>query len=98
MGEFVTVLCMDGFKGRESNTKLRRCDPYVLIAGAFQMHLDARSLTIPARPMPEAVGIKVRAELSIEAMQNVQIERRGDPIFVVIRPNESRFVFHHICT
>ena len=48
--------------------------------------------------MAEAAGIEVRAEFSIEAMQNVQIERRGDAISVVIRPHQSRFVFHHIRT
>src|SRR5271155_1113450 len=48
--------------------------------------------------MPEAAGIKVRTEFSIEAMQKVQIERGGDAIFVVIRADESRFVLHHICS
>ena len=46
--------------------------------------------------MPEAVSIKVRTELSIEPMQNVQIERGGDAIAVVIRPHESCLVFYQI--
>ena len=41
LGELVAVLGMDGFKGREWNTKLRRWDIYALIARALQMHLDA---------------------------------------------------------
>lgn len=48
--------------------------------------------------MPEAAGIEVRAEFPIEAVQNVQIKRYGDASLIVIRPHESRFVFHHICT
>jgi hypothetical protein len=48
--------------------------------------------------MPEAVGIKIRTEFPIEATQNVQIERRSNAISVVIRPHESRLVFHHIRT
>ena len=98
LAELVAVLGMDGFKGRELKAKLRGRDIYTLIARTLQVHLDARLDTIPARPMPEAAGIEVGAEFSIEAMQNVQIERRGDAIFVVIRPHESRFVFHHIGT
>src|SRR4051812_9334379 len=46
--------------------------------------------------MPEAAGIKIRAELSIEAMQQVQIERRGNPRCVVVRPHESRLIFYQI--
>ena len=48
--------------------------------------------------MPKAAGIEVRTELSIEAMQNIQIERGGDAISIVICPHESRFVFHHVRT
>jgi hypothetical protein len=48
--------------------------------------------------MPEVAGIKVRTEFPIEAMQNVQIERRGDAISVVIRLHKSRHFFHHIRT
>jgi hypothetical protein len=48
--------------------------------------------------VPEAAGINVLAEFPIEAMQDVQIERRGDAILVVICPHESRFVFHRIRT
>jgi hypothetical protein len=40
-GELVAVLGMDGFKGRESNAKLRRWDIYALIARALQVHLHA---------------------------------------------------------
>src|SRR5580698_9266757 len=47
--------------------------------------------------MPEALSVKVGTELSVEAVQNVQIERGGDAVSIVIRPHESRFVFYHIC-
>src|SRR5580698_7950147 len=97
-GEFVAALGMDGFKGRESNAKLRGRDIYALLARALQVHLDAGLHAIPAGPMPEAAGIKVRTEFSVEAMQDVQIERRGDTVSVVIRPHESRLVFYHIRT
>jgi len=48
--------------------------------------------------MPEGAGVEVRTEFSVEAMQNVQIERRGAASFIVIRPDESRLVFYHIRT
>ena len=62
--ELVAVLGMDGFEGRELNAQLRCWDIYALIARALQVHLHARLHAIPARPMPEAVGIEVRAEFS----------------------------------
>ena len=40
-GELVAVLGMDGFKGRELNTKLRGRDIYTLIARTLQVHLDS---------------------------------------------------------
>src|ERR1700728_2500939 len=51
-GEFIAVLGMDGFKGRELNAKLRGRDIYALIARALQVHLDAGLHAIPAGPMP----------------------------------------------
>jgi hypothetical protein len=96
--EFVAALGMDGFKGRELDAKLRGRNIYTLIARALQVHLHARLHAIPAGSMPEAGEIKVRTEFSVEAVENVQIERRSDARSVVICPPENRLVFYHIRT
>src|SRR5262245_3322839 len=46
--------------------------------------------------MPEAGCIKIRAELSIQAIQHVQVECCCNPGSVIVCGNESRFFFHHI--
>jgi hypothetical protein len=92
--EFAAALGMDRFEGRESKAKFRSRDIHELVARAFQVHLNTWLHAIPAGPVPEAAGIKVGAEFSVEAMQNVQIERRGGAIAIVIRPHQRGLVFY----
>src|SRR5579863_3839121 len=70
----------------------------MLLPRTLEVHLDPRFNRIPQRAMSEASGIEVSPQFSIEAMQNVQVERRGDSIVVVISSQERAFFFHHICT
>src|SRR2546430_9178251 len=51
--------------------------PYTtLFRSRQQMHFDPPVRVIPARLVPEAAQIKVRAQLPVDARQQIQIERR----------------------
>ena len=54
-------------------------------------------MPIPDRAVTKAFGVKVCAELPVEAMQNIQVEGGRDSIAVVICSQQRRFVFHHVC-
>ena len=73
-------------------------DTYILLSRALEMHLDPTLNGIPNRAMPETGGVKVSPQFSIEAMQNVQVECRGDSSAIIICSQEGGFVFHHVRT
>ena len=67
-GELVTVLGVDGFALHELKIEVRMLDAYALLLRTLEVHLDPRLDGIPKCAMPEASEIKVRPQLSIEAM------------------------------
>jgi hypothetical protein len=75
---------VNGFAGHEVKIKVRVQDTYILLLHALKVHLDPRLSGIPKHTMTEAAGVKVGPQFSIEAMQDVEVERRGDSITVVI--------------
>src|SRR5262249_26249498 len=95
--ELVAVLGVNRFSSYEIEINVGRGNLYVLLASALQMHLDARLHTIPECAMAKAGGIKIRAELSIQAIQDVQVECCRNLGTVIVCGNESGFLFHHIC-
>ena len=46
--------------------------------------------------MSKAGKIKICTELLVQAIQDVQVERRGDTLVVVIGCDQRRLVFHEI--
>jgi hypothetical protein len=96
--EFITILGVNGFAWDEVNIKARVLDIYILLLRALEVHLDPRLIGIPKHSMTETSDLKVGPEFSIKTMQNVQVERRGDSLTVIIRSQKSPFVFHHVCT
>ena len=46
--------------------------------------------------MAEVFGIEVRAEFPVEAMQKIQVERRGNALAVVIGAHQRRLVLYQI--
>ena len=96
--ELVTVLGVNRFASLEVKIKLRVLDTYILLLRTLEVHLDPRLRGIPKRAMAEATGVKSGPQFSIKAMQDIQVERRGDSNAVVIRRQERGFVLHHICT
>jgi hypothetical protein len=69
---------VDDFKGTEWTAKFRGRDIYPLIRTCFPD--ESRCVTPSDSSAPDAGSspYEVRAEFSIEAMQNVQIERCGE--------------------
>src|SRR4029453_6200443 len=49
----------------------------VLATVAHEVHLDARALGVPDRPMRERIEIEVAIELAVEAHEQVAVESRG---------------------
>ena len=96
--ELVTVLGVNRFASLEVKIKLRELDTYILLLRTLEVHLDPALRGIPKRAMAEATGVKGGHQFPIQPMKDIQVERRGDSIAVVICSQESGFVFHHIRT
>jgi hypothetical protein len=89
---------VNGFAWHEVKIKVHVLDTYILLFRALKVHLDPRLSGIPKHTMTEATAVKVCPQFSIQAMQDVQVELRGDSIAVVICSQESRIVLYHVCT
>jgi hypothetical protein len=94
IGKSVTVLRMDGFTISEVKLELSTRDLNILVTHAFEVHLDTGCDRIPTGTVPKSGRIKIRTELIVEPIQNVQIERRGHSLIVVISSDQGRLLFH----
>ena len=82
--ELVTVLGVNRFASLEVKIKLRVLDTYILLLRTLEVHLDPRLRGIPKRAMAEATGVKGGPQFPIQTMKDIQVERRGDSIAVII--------------
>jgi hypothetical protein len=73
-------------------------DPDMLVTDAFEVHLNSRFDRVPTDTVPKASGIKIRTQLSIEPIQDVQVELCGYTFIVVIGSDQRPFVFCKICS
>jgi len=96
MRKLITVFGMNRFTLCKMKLQLCCRDRYVLLTGAFKVHLDARLDGIPSGAMPETSRIKIRIELSVQPMQDIDVECCGDSRPVVISGHKRRLVFHQI--
>ena len=85
---------MDGFARGEREAVARHTHDLVLAAD--QMHLDAALDRVPDRAMLERSQIEVSIQFAIDPAQQVQIERRGDALGVVIGRDQGRLVLRQI--
>ena len=92
----VAVLGMDGFSRGEVDGEIEGDDADLLRCAADKMHLDAGFGRVPEGAMGEGIRIEVRAELAIEAHQNVPIEGRGDAGGIVVGGEERGFVLDEV--
>lgn len=97
VSELVTALGVNRFASLEVKVKLRELDTYILLLRTLEVHLDPGLRGIPKRAVAEAPGIKGGPQFPIQPLKDIQIERRGDSIAIVIRSEESSFVFDHVC-
>jgi hypothetical protein len=89
---------VNGFAGHEVKIEVSAFDTYILVSRALEVHLDPRFNGIPKHTVTKGTRVKVRPEFPVKAMQDVQVERGGNPIPVVICSQKSPLVFHHVCT
>src|SRR5438045_6470313 len=75
-----------------------RVDLHALRFAADEMHLDAAALLVVKRAMRELLQIEISAELAIDALQQIEIERRSNAECIVVRRLEDRFRFAKIGT
>src|SRR5258708_9270520 len=73
-------------------------DAHLLITRALEVHFDAAALREIAREMAKSTQIEIGAELAIDSRQQIQVERRGHPLRIVIRGIEQRRSFLQIDT
>lgn len=71
IGEFVTILRMDGLALSEVKLELGSRDLNVLVTHAFEVHLDTGCNSIPTNTVSKSRKVKIRAELIVEPIQNV---------------------------
>src|ERR1700680_2850533 len=61
------------------------------------MHLDAPFLRVPPRLVTKSLQIKISAQLSVDAPENIQIERRGHSSRIVVRQDLGLDVLLQVC-
>ena len=65
---------------------------YVLARKALKMHLDPALCLVIGRHVAEPAEIEIRAQFPVETRENVQIERGGHAVRVIIRQMEEAAV------
>ena len=73
---------MDTFPGLKMKAPPAQAD--ILRATADQMHFDAPTRAIVEGAVPEVLRIYHRVEFIAQALQQVEIELRGDPSTVIV--------------
>ena len=81
-GIFAGILGMDALAGAEADGATGDGDD--LVGEALDVDLDASRLRVVERCMLESVEVEIGIELAIDALQQVEVEGRGDALLVVI--------------
>src|SRR5262249_47907033 len=63
---------------------------------ADEMHLDTALFLVVARAMAKARNIKLSTKLAVDAHEQIEVEGRGDPGFIVVGSGEHVRVFDQI--
>ena len=82
VGELVAVFCVDGFELGEGDALAGYVDG--LGDEAFEVHLDAAFVGVPAGPVDEAVEAEGCVEVAVEAGEDVEVEGCRDACCVVV--------------
>src|SRR5436853_105158 len=94
--ELVGVLRVQGLARGEAEGAPRHMDRLVLQAD--EVHLDVALGGVPSGAMGEGLKIEVAAEFAVDALQQVQVERRRDPGGVVVGRDQRRLVLDQVNT
>ena len=82
VGELVGVFGVDGFELGEGDSLAGYVDG--LGDEAFEVHLDAAFVGVPAGAVDEAVEVEVGVKVAVEAGEDVEVEGCGDADCVVV--------------
>src|ERR1044071_7755162 len=77
----------------ELDTQVERRDVDRLRAEAFEVHLDAARLFVVTGDVAEATQVEIRAQLAVDAREEVEVEGGGDTVRIVVGGFERRAVF-----
>ena len=66
------------------------------VARGDQVHLDARQDVIPARLVAEGVDRHVAVELAVDPLEQVEVERGGDALRIVISGDQPLDRLHPV--
>src|SRR5436305_2019387 len=91
---FVAVLGVNGFAGAERETAAQ--DPDRLRLAADQVHLDAMTLAIVDRTMRERGSIEIASKFAIDAVEQIEIETRGNASLIVVGLVQHAIVFFEV--
>src|SRR5437588_10732996 len=87
----------DGLGVCKCDVDARRRHAHALPRQAHKMHFDARRVGVPHRAMCEMLESEIGGQLTVDAHQQVAIERRGDAERAVVREKQLRLGFHETC-
>src|SRR6476469_5368281 len=95
-GILVRIFSVDAFACRELE---RPADhPHSLAGATDEMHLDALELPVVDGTVLEARNVEVGAQLSIDPLEQVQVESCGDALGIVVRRLEPSPVLLEVGT
>ena len=78
------------------DVEVERLDAHVLRRERAQAHLDPLVLAVEERDVLEGVDVEVGAELAVDDVQDVAVERRGDARGVVVGGLDDRRVLDEV--
>src|SRR5215831_20269576 len=95
-GVFIRIFGMDGLASGKINGLRRFGDGHVLRPATAQVHLDASVFLIIQDEMGKGRYVKIGAEFTVHAVQEVQIEGSGHSLSIIVRRQEQRKGFFQI--
>ncbi len=93
---FVRTFRPDGFAGFDADAQLGTGNVDSLAAQRAKMHFDAAFFCVPAGFVSEFLEVEIGAEFTIDASEDVHVERGGDASGIVVRKQLCGDIFFEI--
>lgn len=95
-GELRAVFGVNGFALAETYDYVQHLDRHTLLAHAFEVHLDAALLVVPADAVRERAELESGAEFSVDPAKQVLVKRSSHALRIVIGRDQQVEALAHI--